>query len=125
MTNETAITAEALEAARAFVDDYAMLRLPRGSFERAYQVREKIDAATVAADKSQSESSDAEFARGYDEGQEAIWDEPVCSICGRNHDRDESAMCKDGVVVSFRQWVVWAGMRMSGNEESSDAGAGS
>jgi hypothetical protein len=45
------------------------------------------------------------YAVGWDEGQSDIWDEPVCSSCGRNHDRDESAMCEGGEVVSFREWV--------------------
>jgi hypothetical protein len=44
------------------------------------------------------------FDRGYDEGQNAIWDESVCSVCGLNHDRSESAMCEGAEVISFSDW---------------------
>lgn len=46
-----------------------------------------------------------DYARGYDEGQADIWDAIVCSVCGWNHDRDESAACDDCEPVTFREWV--------------------
>lgn len=48
---------------------------------------------------------DGAWAQGFDEGQAAIWDELVCASCGRNHDRDESAMCPGGEAVLFHEWV--------------------
>jgi hypothetical protein len=45
------------------------------------------------------------FDEAWDGAQRAIWGETVCSACGENHDRDESAMCEDGEVVTFREWV--------------------
>ncbi len=33
-----------------------------------------------------------------------MWDEPVCSVCGLNHDRDESAGCEGASVISFSDW---------------------
>lgn len=45
------------------------------------------------------------YNAGWDEGREALWNEAVCSVCGDSHDRGESAMCEDGQVVAFREWV--------------------
>lgn len=45
------------------------------------------------------------YDQGWDEGQAAIMEAPVCSACGANHDADESSMCDDGEVVSFKEWV--------------------
>jgi hypothetical protein len=49
---------------------------------------------------------------GYDEAQADIFDAPVCSTCGMNHDRDESAMCETGEVVTFREWRDSASRRL-------------
>jgi hypothetical protein len=67
-------------------------------------VSEARDSLEHAPDLNSGGHMDA-YAAGWDEGQEAIWNEPVCSRCGDNHDRDESAMCDGAMVISFREWV--------------------
>jgi hypothetical protein len=47
----------------------------------------------------------AAYGEGYDQARDDVWDAPVCSVCGEDHDADESAMCEGGEVVSFREWV--------------------
>jgi hypothetical protein len=51
------------------------------------------------------ERGQAAYAEGYDQAHDDVWDAPVCSACGENHDADESAMCEHAEVVSFREWV--------------------
>lgn len=49
---------------------------------------------------------DEGHTQGYDDGQSAIWSKTVCSVCGRNHDADESAACEGSEPVSFSDWVA-------------------
>jgi hypothetical protein len=44
------------------------------------------------------------YDTGWDEGQDHIWRETVCSVCGKNHDRDESAACPGCEPTMFREW---------------------
>ena len=63
---------------------------------------------------------EAAEAEGYDAGQAAIWDEIVCSVCGRNHDRDESAACEGCEAVAFSEWAASAGARLEAAETARD-----
>jgi hypothetical protein len=51
------------------------------------------------------EREQAAHGEGYDQAHDDVWEAPVCSVCGADHDADESAMCEGGEVVSFREWV--------------------
>lgn len=68
------------------------------------EVRERLGNDTADA-WEETMRLRAERADTWDEAQSAIWDETVCSVCGRNHDRDESAACDGCEPVSFRDWV--------------------
>ena len=47
----------------------------------------------------------ADLDRAFDDGREAVLGEVVCSVCGWNHDRDESAACEGCEAVRFDEWV--------------------
>lgn len=68
---------------------------------------DRQDARSAAQDRllaTRSGEYAAGFEQGYAEGQRDIWNESVCSVCGVNHDRDESAMCDGATVISFSDW---------------------
>ena len=81
-------TKEQYETQRHHLETAAVEAHRRGV--EAYELREQLRTAR---------------AEGYDEGVEDVWNENVCSTCGENHDRDASAMCETGEVVSFREWA--------------------
>lgn len=45
------------------------------------------------------------YADGYDAGQSAIWEKIVCSVCGHNHDAEESAACEGCEPIPFVDWI--------------------
>lgn len=51
-------------------------------------------------------------AHTFDEGVESVWNEIVCSVCGRNHDRDESAACPGCEPVPFVEWFQHVSRRL-------------
>lgn len=63
-------------------------------------------------------------AQGYDEGQNDVWSSLVCSVCGQNHDRDESAMCDDGEVVSLGEFVQSVGALVGTLQQERDEALG-
>jgi hypothetical protein len=41
----------------------------------------------------------------FDAGRDAVLGEIVCSVCGENHDRDESAACDGCEAITFEEWT--------------------
>ena len=60
---------------------------------------------TLEEEAARALGYDEGHTAGYDEGQSAIWTKIVCSVCGRNHDADESAACEGSQPVQFAEWV--------------------
>jgi hypothetical protein len=58
-----------------------------------------VPVVTVDRDQTRRE------AEWFDKGVESVWDEVVCSVCGQNHDRDESAACDGCEAITFQEWV--------------------
>lgn len=78
--------------------------------QRALNEVDALQAELQAAQERETKLTEDQYreahAQGFDDGLEAVWSEPVCSVCGLNHDRDESAACDGCEVVSFQQWVA-------------------
>jgi hypothetical protein len=72
--------------------------------------------ARLAEAEKERDRLDVEF----DNGCAAVRDEPVCTKCGTNHDRDESAMCEGGEVVTFGELPAFLLARLAEAEKERD-----
>lgn len=56
--------------------------------------------------KQRSDIRQDAYDRGYDAGREAVLGAIVCSVCGFDHDRDESAACEGCEPIRLDEWVA-------------------
>jgi hypothetical protein len=60
----------------------------------------------VAALEAELAAAQERADTAFDAGRESVLGEVVCSVCGWNHDRDESAACEGCEAVRFDEWVA-------------------
>jgi hypothetical protein len=66
--------------------------------------------------EAQQRALDQEF----DAGRAAVLYEIVCSVCGENHDRDESAACDGCEAITFVEWTHRVRERVKAAERERD-----